>query len=170
MQKNIMFAAIILTGCFCVWGYLAAQPDGEIEMSSVKSSLLEIHEPSLEDFEHCAKLAVNFLESISDDPTKTDIAAHELYDTTELPPQLAAMTGQLTYMKKDIEYGSPELIAKKSLGENVIVMYYNYRTDKAPLYCRFLFDRTFDRNGTPLKWQCRLFVFSSDMGHIMPTW
>ena len=173
MKRNMTFAMILLTGCVCAWSYLAAQSNGgnatppEI---TTPSSLLEIKEPSHADFELCAKRAVDFMESWSEEQAKMDIAVHELYDTADFPPQLAGMTNQLTYMKKEIAFGRPELITKKSLGENVIVMYYNYCTDKWPMYCRFVFERTFDQNGEPLKWQCRLFVFGSDIDRIIPTW
>jgi len=174
MKTNILTAAVILTGCVCAWGYLSAQSDaektiGEKAAPTTTSSLLEISEPSQEDFEHCAQRALDFMESWSDDQAKMDTAIRELYDSGELPPQASGMTFQLTHMKKEIAYGCPELIAKKSLGKNVIVMYYNFRTDKWPVYCRFVFERTFDQNGEPLKWQCRLFVFGSNIDQIIPT-
>ena len=68
MKTNIITATMVLTGCLCVWGYLSAQSDGEKATphamppatQPTKFALLEIREPSQEDFEHCAKRAVDF--------------------------------------------------------------------------------------------------------------
>ena len=173
MKTNILIAALILTGCICAWGYLAAQSDGEnatpaTNTTPAKSSLLEIKEPSQGDFEHCAKQAMLFFESINEDQPQMELAVRYLYGDGEIQPQMSMMSNQLARMKKDIAYSSPELIAKKSFGENAIVLYYNYCTDKWPMYCRFLFERTFNPNGIPLKWQCRYFVFGSDIDQIVP--
>jgi len=212
MKSNIITAAIILTGCLCAWGYLAAQSN-EASMSSVislsedsppidisetmqmmkaltelnetissalsksaKSPLLEIKEPSQEDFEHCAQRAVDFMESWSDDQAKNEIVLREFLESCELTPQqtvamntlMNAMSAQLTYLKNENVYGCPELIYKSSFGENVIILYYNYRTDKWPAYCRFGFQRTFDKNGEPQKWRCQPndFNISSDLSRV----
>jgi len=211
MKSNIITAAIILTGCLCAWGYLAAQSDEgstlsvissiedspSIEKSeamqivkalaelnttlseyspSLKSPLMEIKKPSLEDFEHCAKRALDFMESWSEDQVKNDTASQKFLESGELTPQqtvamnkeMTVMTAELTYLKNKITYGCPELIGTRSYGENVIILYYHYRTDKWPVYCRFGFDRTFDQNGEPLKWRCQPaeFRLSSDISRV----
>ncbi|MCL2120426.1 MAG: hypothetical protein FWH27_18585 [Planctomycetaceae bacterium] len=158
MKTSIITAAIILTGCFCAWSYIAAQPDGEEATppatTSPMSSLLEIREPSQEDFEHCAKRAVDFFESWSEDQAKMDIAVHELHGARELPPQTLGMSRQLTQIKAGITYGHPELIAKKSLGENIILLGYRYHTDTWQLFCSYTFARDLDKNGEPQQWYC----------------
>jgi hypothetical protein len=131
MKNNIITAVIILTGCVCAWGYLAAQPDGgnatpPAVTTSANNSLLEILEPSQEDFERCAKLAVDFLESISEEQAKTDIALHELFASRELPQQFEIPSQELTRVKNiEKNFGPPKLIGKKSYGENIIVLNYH---------------------------------------------
>jgi len=131
-----------------------------------------LREPSQEDFEHCAKRAMDFMASWSEDQTQMETALREFLETEnyELSPQqtvamnstINAWAMRLSYIKNETTYGSPELIGKRSLGENVIVLYYNYRTDQGSLYCRFGFERTFDKNGEPLKWRCQPSVLDCD--------
>jgi len=163
MKKYFITAAIFMTGCFCAWGYLAAQSDGEKATEqatpSAKSSLLEIKEPSREDFEHCAKRAVDFMASWSEDQAKTDIALYELFCSREMPPELMNISKYLTQIKAETAYGHPELIAKKSSGGNIIVLYYNYHSDKWLAFFRYDFARTLDKNGEPQQWRCAHFVY-----------
>jgi len=188
VKSNVIAAAMVLTGCLCAWGWLAAQSDGTQATGIIPSfkegvivssspppqpisPLLVIKEPSQEDFEHCAKRAVDLFESISSDPDKTLIALQEFYDTTEEPQSgYQVMIAPLSQIKKEITYGCPELIGKKSLGENVIVLHYNYCTDKWPVYYRIVFERAFDQNGEPLKWQPKGCFFFSDVERFIATW
>jgi len=153
MKTNILTAAMILTGCLCAYGYLSAQSNGIQTTSSIPSALLEVREPSREDFEHCMKRAVCFFESWSEDQAEMDIAMRELTGVGESTPQLMGMSRQLSQIKSMIPYGHLELVAKKSLGENIIALYYIYHTDKGRICCRFLFARTLDRSGEPGQWQ-----------------
>ena len=153
MKRNAIWAAVILVGILCMWNYLAAKPAPE-EKTSPRSKLLEIKEPSQEDFEHCAKRATDFFESMSADQTQMDIALHELFGTRELPSQLLGISRYMTRMKNEIEHAHPELISKKSHGENIIIFRYHYITNKGPLVFRFIFTRAVDENLEPLQWRC----------------
>jgi len=173
MKSNIITAVIILTGCLCAWGYLAAQSDGEKTTSSAitpaTGSLLEIKEPSQEDFEHCAKRAVDFMASWSDNQTQTDLAMQVLFGDAiplELSTPLAHLSEIIVRMKSETTIGRPELIAKKSLGENIVILHYNYLTDKEQVVCRFYFGRILDQSGTPLQWRCVNFAFTADVEEI----
>ena len=156
MKKTIITTAIILTGCLCAWGYLAAQLDKETT-TPAKSSLLEIREPSQEDFEHCAKRAVDFFESISEEQVKTDIAFHDLYGKRELSPDDRRQSMVLTKLKAEIKFARPELTAKNNIGETVIILCYNYITGEGILYSFFFFERTIDQNGELQQWRCLAF-------------
>ena len=166
MKTNILTAVIILTGCLCVWGYLSAQSDGTQATPPVppaaQSALLEIREPSQEDFEHCAKRAVDFFESWSEDQAKMDIVVQELYSSNELPTHLMIVPRQLAQIKAGIKYGHPELIAKKTFGENVVLLYYVLHTDQGhiqgDIFSRFQFTRTLDSDGNPEQWRCWQFI------------
>ena len=172
MKTNIISAAIILTGCLCAYGYLSAQSDGEKTTPPAtpasKPVLLEIREPSQEDFDHCAKRAVDFFESWSEDQAKMDISVHELHSIRELPPQMIEMSRQLAQIKSGIKYGISELIAKKSLGENIILLYYHCHTDQWQVFCRYCFVRTLDQNGIPGQWRCAEFNFSDSPEMFLP--
>ena len=176
MKTNIFTAAVILTGCLCAWGYLSAQSDGTLATSpatpAVKSALLEIREPTQEDFEHCAKRAVDFLESISDNQVQTDLAMQILFLSGEAPilesaAPFASMSEAIVSMKNDTTLGRPELIAKKSLGENIIIFYYNYISDKKQVVCRFYFGRILDQHGELRQWQCVNFSMTEDIEQIV---
>jgi len=154
MKRNVVWAAVILVGMLCAWNYLAAKPMPE-EKTSPQSKLLEIKEPSQEDFEHCAKRAMDFFESMSADKAQMDIAIYELVgEQEEIPPQMSMVSTQLAHLKNSITYAHPELVSKKSFGENLIVLYYRYHTEKTPFFWRFTFARTLDQNGEPLQWRC----------------
>lgn len=169
MKQNVTLAAIVLMGIFCVWSYLSAGPVSE-EKASPRSKLLEINEPSQADFEHCAKRAVDFFESLSEDQTQMDIAVHELFGVRELPMQLSGMSRQLVQIKNDITFGHPELMSRKPYGENMIVLYYHYHTNKGPLFFRYLFVRTLDQNGDPGHWQCHNINYTSNAETIIQPW
>ena len=153
MKRNVIWAAVILVGILCTWNYLAAKPMPE-EKASPRSKLLEIKEPEQADFEHCAKHVLGFFESMSEDQTQMDIAMHDLFSTRELPPQLFGVSRHIARLKKDIEYGHPELISQKSCGENIIIFHYHYMTDNGPRIFRYIFIRNVDKNGEPLHWRC----------------
>jgi len=132
MKSIIITAAIFLTGWFCAWGSLAAQSDGEkspYAVTPAKGSLLEIREPLQEDFVHCATRAVDFLEPISNNQTQTDLALQILFSgeapLLESTVSLAHMSEAIVNMNSDATFGRPELIAKKSLGANILILYYN---------------------------------------------
>ena len=167
MKTNIITAAFILSGCLLVWSYLAAQPGAETVTPSVKSSLLEIREPSQEDFEHCAKKAVDFFGTWSEDQAKMSIALYELIGAVDDSPVFRSMASQLAFVKSQITYGHLELISQKSVGENIIILCYAYHVDKCPIYNRFVFSRTVDQNGEPESWKCS-FQFSDRIEMIIP--
>ena len=152
-------------------GEIRANSFGVFEVFAPYNPLLDIKEPSLEDFEHCAKHAVGFLESLGTDQDKMVVAIQELYGTTEVPHQLLnGMTTQLTFMKKEIKnISQPELLAKKSLGGNILILNYQQYTDKWPVFHRFVFERRFDQDGESLKWQCTHFSFHSDTEQAIAT-
>ncbi len=159
MKRNIpLLAAAVSAGIFCVWSYLAAQPAGEKESPAAKKSLLEIKEPSQEDFEHCAKRAVDFLESWSEDQTQMDIAMHELLGVREMDADMKNVSRRLAAERNKIKYGYPKLIAKKSFGENFIVLYYHYQTDGPEVIFRFDFVLPVDQNDVPKQWRCYWFA------------
>ena len=169
MKQNVAWAAVIFVGMLCAWNYLAAKPLPE-DKTSPQSKLLEIKEPSQEDFEHCAKRAMDFFESMSEDQTQMDIAMHELYGIRELPPQLSILSRQLAYLKNDITYGRPKLISQKSYGEDIIILHYHYHTDKWGLVWIFAFQRKLDENGEPLQWNCFNCMYDANLERfILPT-
>ena len=159
MKTNILAAAVILTGCVCAWGYLSAQSDGEKTIGEKAAptttlSLLEIREPTQEDFEHCAKRAVDFMESWSGNQDQTLIAMRELLTKENLSPQEILTSGFLTRVKTETEYGHPKLMLKKSLGEDIIILYYRYHTEGLQIFCQYTFGRNLDENGQPQQWRC----------------
>jgi len=182
MKSNVISAAIVLTMCLCAWGYLAAQSDkatgiipsfnDPVVVTTFPppqpiSPLLEIREPSQEDFEHCAKRAVDFMASWSDNQAQTDIALHELLENRALSTQDMGVSRFLTQIKADTTYSHPKLIAKKSCGEDIIMLYYMYHTDKGAIFCHFSFTRNLDKNGEPQQWRCVSYNFSDAPERIM---
>ena len=229
MKSNIITAAIILTGCLCAWGYLAAQSDVPYSSQFIQtlplpsqtaqpnnppstfaspqttyptnpsitdeppspttgpyyggqpfygsssyqltSPLLVIKEPSLEDFEQCAQRAVGFMESVGSeiDEDKMVNALHELYDMTDLPDYIIdGFAPGLKHLKKEAKnISQSELIARKSFGRNIIILYYHQYTDKWPIFHRFTFERKFDQDGESLKWQCTHYTFYGEMEKVI---
>ena len=168
MKRNFTLAMLIFVGMLCAWNYLPAKPAPE-DNAVPQSKLLEIREPEQADFEHCAKRAVDFFESMSADQTQMDIAMHELYGLRELPPQLSSLSRQLAYLKSDITFGRPKLISKKSFGEDIIVLHYHYHTDKVGLVWCFTFARALDQNGEPLQWRSCGFTFGDTGEKFIPS-
>ena len=173
MKTSIITAAIILAGCFCAWSDIAAQPEGEDATppatTSPMSSLLEIREPSQEDFEHCAKRAVDFFESIGDDQTQTSVALHELFGARELPSEFQGLSKDLSRLKSEITtFVRHELIAKKSYGENIIALSYYYHSPESPVYAHYTFVRTVDKYNNPLQWKCTRIHFALKVDEIIP--
>jgi hypothetical protein len=86
-----------------------------------------------------------------------DIAVRELFRDRdfELPPeQILGIARQFAQIKAEIVYGYPELITKKSLGENIVLLYYRYHTDQWQIFSCFEFARNLDKNGEPQHWYC----------------
>jgi len=137
-------------------------------------SLLDIREPSRADFEQCARLATAFLESVGgdqDDQNKVVAAIRELYGTTESPSHsILATASQFAYMKSGSKHISQqELLARKSLGGNIIVLHYHQSTDKWSVFHRFIFEKRFDANGEFSPWRCTQFAFHSNMEQAIAT-
>jgi len=173
-KSNVISAAMVLTGCLCAWGYLAAQSDGEKTTSPAitpaTGSLLEIKEPSQEDFEHCAQRAVDFLESISDNPTETDLAL-QVFFGNDLPLEametLPYVSEAIVHMKREQTFGRPELIAQKNVGANNIILCYTFSSGRFVIYSRFDFWRSVDENGKPQEWTGRAYNQSPDIDFIL---
>lgn len=168
-KQNITWAAIVLTGIFCVWSYLTVESAPQ-EIAATQNKLTEINEPTPADFEHCAKRTVDFFESMSTDQTQMDIAVHDLFGVRELPPQLLGLSRQLTQIKNEITFSHPKLVSKKTYGENMIVLYYHYHTNKYPLFFRYIFMRALDQNGEPGHWQCSTVNYGNDVETAVPSW
>jgi hypothetical protein len=173
MKRNVVWAAVILVGMLCAWNYLAAKPVPE-DKASPQSNLLEIKEPSQEDFEHCAKRAMDFFESMRGvDQSQMEKPLADLLpeqETGDNIPGMSAVAYQLGLALKETKVGKLELMAKKSFGENMVVLFYHYQTDKNPLFSRFVFVRLMDSNGEPGQWECRRFHFDSSFETVVSPW
>jgi len=172
MKRNMTFVMVLLTGCVCAWSYLAAQSNKESPV--VNHGTSEIKEPSREDFDFCINRATAFLESISDNPMQTDLALQVLFgEAPSLERQMSysGMSELIVQMKRENEFGPPELVAKRNIGENVIVLYFASPA-KPPKrwvnFSRVTFTRTSDENGKPQQWVCESFLQHGDIEFVLP--
>ena len=96
-----------------------------------------------------------------------DIAFHELYGIRELPPVLLLQSRDLVKIKTVNDFFHHELVVKKSLGENVIILQYNLYVDDGQVMCYFFFRRNLDQYGVPRHWQCACFSMTDNFEQIL---